>query len=440
MCGILGVVNGTKSNIRELTEYMRNGCVTGTLRGDDSTGVFQFNKGEYNIFKLPVSGEIFNKSKTGHEAFFRADEPGFTILHHRAATRGSVTYENCHPFEHNYDEEGKFVVGVHNGTLSQAWSKHEDMKFDVDSDYLYYRIYREGAPKALGDIKGSYALVWMEEDGNLRIAANGERSIYFAFVKNKNVMLIASEAGMLWWLATRNGIEIEQIVAPVKDQVHTFELSDLRKYTTTAIEKKVEVFTTARQSSDWTGQRQHSTTGTGSHMGTMVERLAKYGLTIGQVVKFYTDGNGAVPYNKVTGYVDVGDGADLVKACIYAPRPEAVDAINEAVEGCIEVPIRAISSVTVRNPAGLVEDSEDCIVCGDPLLVVSSSDLPDVGTIQGPNSRLLTKAEYTKRTKDGCMQCGGVITVANAPKLIWVNNDSSAICPECATEWKEHIA
>ncbi len=422
---------------------MRQGCVTGTLRGDDSTGVFQFNKGEYELYKLPVSGEIFAKSKMGTEAFYRADEPGYTILHHRAATRGSVVYENCHPFEHNYDEEGKFVVGVHNGTLTQSWQRHEDMTFDVDSDYLYYRIYSEGAAKALGDIKGSYALVWMEDDSKLRIAVNGERSLYFAFVKNKNVMLIASEAGMLWWLATRNGIEIEQIVAPVKDKVHTFTLSDLRKYDTEDIEKKETVFQSSRRSSDWTGQTAYPATSYGYNVHSPIEeRLKPYKLSIGQLVNFYMDCDCALPHNKIEGYVDVGDGTDFVKACIYAPTEEAAEAMNEAKEGFVEVPVRSITSVVVRDKTGLTDDKEDVIICGTPTITVAAQDdeLPDVDMVDGPNGKKLTIVEFFKKTSNGCMQCGQSIPIKDAKNLAWVNGDMDALCTACSDNWKERSA
>jgi hypothetical protein len=86
------------------------------------------------------------------------------------------------------------------------------------------------------------------------MATNGERPLHYAFIKDKSVVLISSEAGMLSWLAERNKLELEDNAIYEADlhQTYAFPLSDVRDFTKTPIKQVTprQVQTTATWSYD----------------------------------------------------------------------------------------------------------------------------------------------------------------------------------------------
>lgn len=179
-------------------------------------------KNPVRIRKLPVPGYFFVADKIAREMFNAADSALLTVGHNRAATYGTISADNAHPFWHGNAKNNDLVVGVHNGSLTNFYTKDD---FEVDSDWLYHEIYTEGASKALGDINGAYALVWWEQETNrVRIACNGERSIYWAPVRGSNMLVIGSEHNMAYDLAYRNGIVLEQFKYPEKGYIYSWEL------------------------------------------------------------------------------------------------------------------------------------------------------------------------------------------------------------------------
>lgn len=238
MCGIVGVVNGkgATSARSAVCKYMEHGTLTGMLRGADSTGVFQVSpSGGVQMHKLPVDGYMFRSSKRFSGLINDVDISSVTIMHHRAATKGSVNYDNCHPFIH--EDGDRYLIGVHNGSIRNAPARYEGEEFYVDSDYALYRIFKEGK-EAFKNLDGAYAFVWYEDDHKLRIACNGERIFSFAFCHKKNSMLIASEPRMLEWLAERNSIDIDDVLQPDAHRLFTFDLNgDLRHFESEPFEK-----------------------------------------------------------------------------------------------------------------------------------------------------------------------------------------------------------
>lgn len=212
MCGIFGIVSDGKVDHtikRKLIDYMKMACVVGIVRGDDSTGMFQIDK-NLKIYqhKLPISGYFFAGDKRAQFLMNRADDALITIGHHRAATVGDISRENCHPFEH-FDAK-RLLIGVHNGRVWSSKSEEDGKKFDVDSDWMLYRMFRDTAPKALGELDGDIATVWYENDSRLRMFSNGKRSLHWAYVRGANAMLVASEHEMIYWCANKAGLDIEE--------------------------------------------------------------------------------------------------------------------------------------------------------------------------------------------------------------------------------------
>lgn len=229
MCGIFGVLNleGYNAKHTKVCQWLQQYCHVGTLRGVDSTGVFQVPKfpskkeDPVKVRKLPIMGTYFIGDKVANNIFNAADRDWATIAHHRAATFGTVTLENAHPFVHGHKRDKDMVVGVHNGTLHNF----DRRDFDVDSDWLYSKIHQEGAEQALSGVNGAYALVWYEQSTNrLRIASNGQRSIYWAAIAGSNVMLIGSEHPMVYAVAHRNDLTLEEFFTTKPGFIYSWEL------------------------------------------------------------------------------------------------------------------------------------------------------------------------------------------------------------------------
>src|SRR5690606_21890089 len=115
------------------------------FRGEDSTGVVRIEEKQIRTTKsLLASPEFLFTDKAqestmedGHkdESF---DKPLGFIGHCRAATKGSVSVANAHPFAFEN------VVGVHNGTLKSSFKN--STLYDTDSEAIY---------KGLNDIEPS---------------------------------------------------------------------------------------------------------------------------------------------------------------------------------------------------------------------------------------------------------------------------------------------
>ncbi len=465
---------------------MKDGTITGVLRGEDSTGMMQYlsRPNTYDVAKSPYEGSMFAKTRRAQAMYCHADEPGFTVLHHRAATRGSVSPENAHPFEHREGE--KVIVGVHNGTLHSAHTNYDKKRFDVDSDFMLYKMMKEGASKALGDVRGAIATIWWEGDKTLKLFCNGERSLFFAFVRNKNVMLIASEAGMLYWLASRNNLEIEKvegvgesILVPEKNAIITFDLEgELREFKTEAVEVASSTnFSQGYRLYDWAPvepKTRTPVTNTASTNGTLITPIHKelsnagkdkfieeVGLAIGDKVNFYPDSVYHTHTTRITGWTECNN--DYLPAVMYQVTPAVAEAINNAESA--EVVIKGSTVLRMPNKDGKEEETKGLIV-SIPTSVIMKGDkkeiedvslielddldeLPDVPEskseveflIPGPNGRLLPMAKFLQMTSDGCMQCGTILfpAMARDKLLTWVNNDTNAICHDCANDTKKAL-
>ena len=446
MCGIVGVINGEASHvgITDVTKYIEQGTHVGQLRGDDSTGMFQVSRaGVVSVHKAPMDGYQFSQTKRFKSLANKTDTSIATIVHNRAATRGGVSYENCHPFEHS-DKE-KYLVGVHNGSLFGTPYTYDKIDFNVDSDYAFYRIFKDGT-KAFKDLNGAYAFVWYENDGKIRVACNGERSFSFAFIHKKNAMLIASEAGMLWWLAQRNGIEIDDILSPESHRMLTFDpSSELRAFTDVKIDKfsktmemPAKVLWPEKKGvqqgnflSPAQGTGAFSATKTGaSALDTVSTELETY-FKIGQDVDFYPDKEGCTPTQLVgTVLIEKPDNKTASVRAILSPATTQLS--NNVRAGHIEYIVTSVRNFT-KSTAG---NGEILLCSGVTMTSAAQRELDLSDFIDGPGLIPLTKQEFREMTKNGCVCCKTPLTVQDGidGSMGWNTSTSEPICSSCIRE------
>lgn len=471
-----------------MQKFCEEGTYTGVLRGSDSTGCFQVkreNKG-ISIVKLPIEGGYFLGNARVRRIYNDINETFCTVIHHRAATKGSVSADNAHPFHHQTGKRG--IVGVHNGTLWGSYPLELDgQKFEVDSDYLMARILKDGGPKALGDVSGAWAVVWYETDGKMRIAVNKERPLCWAYVKGRDQMVFASEPGMLWWLCQRNGIRLEEegIIVPEVDKIYTFDIlnKNVRDFEVEDIAKKTYThYRPANNVAPYNGGFERRPLELEKSSGTESQpvglstnntrpRLEDLGIKKDELLPFVYTGEsngiaveGAVDINGKTFAAKIWHGInrnliDRLQECEYAMCP--VDLVywdHMKKEVCVQLgkPKELIIS-SERVIAEKVEPTEvkakltkpiEAPLEGEELgehIQKAFADLEDdfppkhIDVIRGPSGRLLRRSTFLKMTEDGCMQCGGFISEedANNEEIVWVNNDQNALCARCTVEQAE---
>lgn len=241
MCGIAGFITGGKKNY-DASKFVSNSFIAGSLRGVHSSGIAVVNvdKGVYEAHKLPVNGTFFIEDGVAKRLLSAAqNEDHFTIAHTRHATVGNVGYSTAHPFE--IAEEGRTMVGVHNGTLT-GWSYKKNGKYyNVDSEWALNHIFDEGED-AFKDFTGAFAFVWWDSENNdvLNIALNDQRPMHVAFLEDGG-MAYASEAGMLYWLLERNSIKLDGKIRKLTAGFHyQFDKKDLKKYSKKSLPKPTQ--------------------------------------------------------------------------------------------------------------------------------------------------------------------------------------------------------
>ena len=119
MCGIVGIINtGNKKDINA-DDWFNYAMALNSLRGVDGSGI---------IVAKDEKTEWINSIETGAgiiRDLVAADKTAIrtapvVIGHCRAATAGTVTKENTHPFAIGN------IVGVQNGTLDHGYERADD--------------------------------------------------------------------------------------------------------------------------------------------------------------------------------------------------------------------------------------------------------------------------------------------------------------------------
>lgn len=235
MCGIVGYL--TSKNKIDYEKFFKQALVADTIRGMDSTGIIVGEPKGTTFYKKAVNGIDFLDMKPAEKMInaVPANRRVFMIGHNRAATVGNVVSANAHPFQHGS------VVGVHNGTLRQFHRLEKSRDFGTDSEALYYNLSKRPLDETLSDVKGAYALVWYDSDeDSVNIIRNDERPLWIGKVKDEDTVLWASEAGMLRWLALRNGITLEAVMQPQPNVHLKFHMDADEVSSPEMIEQEVE--------------------------------------------------------------------------------------------------------------------------------------------------------------------------------------------------------
>lgn len=257
MCGIVAVIRseGTRYSA-DAEKFFRNALFCDTLRGFDSTGVIAVPTDARNhveTFKKAIAAPDFIETRAAKRIMSNMGRCSFMIGHNRAATKGLVNSQNAHPFVHGD------IVGVHNGTLTSYHNLPDYQKFDVDSDALIHAIDELGEDEAIKRANGAFALIWYNTASEeLKIIRNAQRPLCYGISNDDQEILVASEMGMLYWLAFRNNIKLDKVEQFEVGMLYTFNKENPLEFT----KRKMEMYVSPFRGTSY------QTTGQGSYRGT----------------------------------------------------------------------------------------------------------------------------------------------------------------------------
>lgn len=238
MCGIVGTIT---SNFKQtkLDEWLSDALLASQVRGLHSTGLFQFKQDNksFRTFKKATTASDFLQFKQTEEILRDANVSPCTFGHVRHATVGGKTDANAHPFVAVKDK--RTVIGVHNGTL-QGWrGKAGSADKDVDSAWAFHKFAEEGPIDAFEYFNGAFAFVWHDSDfpDHIFMARNDQRPLHYFQSEDNSTLLVASELGMLGWLADRNEFTLNKTQGAKPqfwylrpDKVYKFSLKNIGEY------------------------------------------------------------------------------------------------------------------------------------------------------------------------------------------------------------------
>lgn len=211
MCGLVGMVGTLEYKHKQTFKEL---LFLNSLRGKDSTGISAVRRDRTVCTrKMTVPGYEFIEHPAIDKAMVTGDQ--LWMGHGRYKTIGDVNKANAHPFEVMDDNEEIWLVGTHNGSLTNKWELERKLngdKFDTDSETLFnWLVEAPNYKEAIKALRGAWSLVWWDPiENSLHFCRNKERPLVYAYSKDHKVLVYASESWMIINACRRNGVELDK--------------------------------------------------------------------------------------------------------------------------------------------------------------------------------------------------------------------------------------
>lgn len=195
MCGIVGRAGALQTSDERIFKTL---LLLDYFRGQDSTGIATVSKTDkVDVLKI-ADDPIMLFNQTDYDNTVVGVSDAIWIGHNRAATIGSTTRANAHPFECDH------IIGVHNGTLEK--DSLNEISFRLENDYgtdsetIFQHIAYYGVDDTIPRLQGAWALVWYNtKDQTLNMLKNDKRPLYLCKIERdgKKILTWASEYKMI---------------------------------------------------------------------------------------------------------------------------------------------------------------------------------------------------------------------------------------------------
>ncbi len=468
MCGIVGFITGEKLlGAHRRASYVQQGLIADTLRGEDSTGAYfvehgnQLNTG-IGWCRDVVDGYTFVANNTFWHKYLGKGEQHAIIGHNRSATIGGIHMGAAHPFQ-----EGPITL-VHNGTLTQTGTllKSQAMlKAANDSHAICYNLGEEGIETMAAKLDGAFTLIWHDaRDNTMNIVRNEKRPIHLAKVEDEKTLLIGSEADMIYWLAKRNNMKIEEMATPAPGQWLRFQHGSIIPEI-----KEVDLY-----EDDWEYYGGYATKRYPTHGTNLTPKatpISKYKAPppTNQVVVCGRKRDIPDPLQDML--LDAGivvEDRFVFTPCRKVPQGEKsivsgyLDTFNAMTAIASGVPNKllehgAFDRRWVVRPIGIkvLDETETAVICrlcctdaqsprGNELLEHMRMPPPWEDDKPTPKKEAewqpsdeITQFGYMSAIQGGCIQCGIALDLDEEDDFVWVNQGHDPLCPSCGEELLE---
>ena len=447
MCGLIGLATLRKDlNVLHLRKWLETATVISTLRGKDSTGIAVVDD-PTNIakrFKDTIPGWTFISTKQFDNALNPISANAY-MIHTRSATVGGVSHDSAHPFN-----VGPITM-EHNGTLT---SNDHWVSSVNDSEWICQQLAGERtAAQVLSDLEGAYALVWHDaRDGNIHLARNVERPLYYALSKDEKVLVWASEEWMLGACFARSPLALEMLdirELPVGG-IHKFDLTNpaglLRPRITPFTPQESKRYSYYSQSNSYyNGKKvyQPANTSTNTNL-TVVTPLLPKEIDIKKPVMFVAEEaivNTTGSVLLIGPLIDESD--EYIEASCLLPSKKEWNRYKNVKDPVFSGMVSSwkteyYGKERTEATKYIHMALKDYKYCGTYAKLTKGGDITPTNTldqIPGPNDTVITEAEFNRLAIDGCVMCQMPLYTADALSggAAWTL-DGFPICSTCSQQ------
>lgn len=146
MCGIFGAIGKPDAMALKFLCYLNQ------ERGRQSTGLYNYDGNELGYFYRTTSSASEMLKTLDSEVFNNAK---LLIGHTRQSTHGTISLENCHPFQIGN------IIGAHNGIIYNHNDvvKDDNVKYEVDSQAIFHLLDKG---KSLSVLRGYMGIAYAD--------------------------------------------------------------------------------------------------------------------------------------------------------------------------------------------------------------------------------------------------------------------------------------